>query len=95
MNIFKRLFKSKNKHSISQDQPSIGGYVFWHNRATDTILIGPFESVQKANLWYEEHGRPLGVSSVLTHIRYPANTYNGIWGLFPEEQFIDNLHYSL
>ena len=84
MNIFKKLFRPKNKNIILSDQPSIGCYVFMHNRATDTVLIGPFDTIADANNWYYEHGKRLGVSPVLTHTRYPSNTYNGIWGLMPD-----------
>lgn len=68
------------------DTPRLSGYVFWHNRATDVVLIGPFLSVNLAWDWWNQHGQNLGVSPVLTHLRQPAETYNSMWGLIPEDQ---------
>lgn len=88
----KKIFNSKSSHFYQQNYPelqnypSVGGYVFWHNRATDVVLIGPFATLDSAWKWYASYGEPLGVTCTLTHTRYPANTYNGIWGLMPEEQ---------
>ena len=87
MNIFKKLFKSKNKTITTPNHPTVGGYVFWHTRGNDVVLIGPFSTLDTARQWYDKDGERLGVSPVLTHTRYPANTYNAIWGLMPEEQF--------
>ena len=90
MNIFKKLFKLKNKTTSMPDYPTVGGYVFWHTRGNDVVLIGPFSTLDTAREWYDKDGERLGVSPILTHTRYPANTYNGIWGLMPEEQFDSN-----
>ena len=90
MNIFKKLFKLKNKIKTTSNCPTVGGYVFWHARGSDVVLIGPFPTLDTAREWYDKDGERLGVSPILTHTRYPANTYNGIWGLMPEEQFDSN-----
>lgn len=68
------------------DVPSKGGYVFWHNRGSDVVLIGPFPSITAARSWYNTYGVKLGVSPMLTDLRAPADTYNGLWGLYPEEE---------
>lgn len=66
------------------DSPKIDSYVFWHNRATDIVLIGPFATVDDAWVWWNEHGQHNGVSPALTHVRTPGTTYNSIWGLVSE-----------
>lgn len=81
-----KIFKSKSKDLSLLDYPTVGGYVFWHNRGNEVVLIGPFATLDSAWDWYKNHGERLGVHYALTHMRYPATTYNGIWGLMPEEQ---------
>jgi hypothetical protein len=65
--------------------PTVGGYIFWHARATDIVLFGPFRTLDDAWDWWEAHGNRLGVSPVLTHLRSPGVTYRGLWDLMPEE----------
>lgn len=65
--------------------PTVGGYVFWHTRGSDVVLIGPFATLEEADKWYDLHGQELGVHPALTHMRSPAVTYRGMWGLMPEE----------
>lgn len=89
INNIKSLF-IKSKTEPFQETPTVGGYVFWHTRGNDVVLIGPFTTLDTAREWYDKDGERLGVSPILTHTRYPANTYNGIWGLMPEEQFDSN-----
>lgn len=68
------------------DVPSKGGYVFWHSRDRDVVLIGPFPSLTAARAWYNSYGAKLGCSPMLTDLRAPADTYHGLWGLYPEEE---------
>lgn len=70
---------------MKRTNPTVGGYVFWHNRGMHPVLIGPFSSITSAWSWWEQHGEHLGVQPHLTHLRAPADNYNGIWGLMPEE----------
>lgn len=89
MSIFKKILRLKTKTITLPDYPTVGGYVFWHTRGNDVVLIGPFTTLDNAREWYDKDGERLGVSPHLTHTRYPANTYNAIWGLMKEEQYID------
>lgn len=86
MNIFKKLFKLKNKNQDTDlsDYPKVSSYIFWHQRSTDTVLIGPFYETNDAWDWWYTYGQHLGVAPVLTHLRHPGTTYNSIWGLLPE-----------
>lgn len=70
---------------MTRPNPTVGGYVFWHTRGHSPVLIGPFSSLVSAWAWWEQHGRRLGVQPNLTHMRAPADNYNAIWGLMPEE----------
>ena len=72
-------------NDIKRDIPQVGGYVFWHTRGNEVVLIGPFETLEEAGDWYDFHGQRLGVHAALTHMRAPATTYSGLWGLMPEE----------
>jgi hypothetical protein len=82
----RRWWKRSSSVYNETDTPTIGCYVFWHSRATDVVLIGPFRTLEDASAWWEAHGKRLGVHPMLTHLRSPAVTYNGLWGLMPEEE---------
>ena len=75
-----------NEGGPYNDVPSKGGYVFWHSRDRDVVLIGPFPSLTAARAWYNSYGAKLGCSPMLTDLRAPADTYHGLWGLYPEEE---------
>jgi len=80
-----KLLRRRKKRQKTETIPTIGGYVFWHTRGNEVVLIGSFATLDEAREWYSNHGNRLGVQPALTHMRFPADNYNALWGLMPEE----------
>lgn len=76
---------------MSEVESRIGGWVLYHSRQSDVVLIGPFSSFQDALSWWEQIGRDNGVSFNPTSLRFPTvnrdNSYSLLWGPLEEKDF--------
>lgn len=61
------------------DQPTVGGWIIIHGRATDTVYFGPFETLREVDEWMRNVGEDRGVRAVVIPLISPESNPANLW----------------
>ena len=61
----------------------IGGWVLWHNRTPDTVLFGPFPTLEDAGKWWDTEGKKRGVAWCPAPLVSPECPHSRCWNPAP------------
>lgn len=60
-------------------QPTVGGWIIVHTRATDRVFFGPFATLKEADQWMRDVGSRRGVAGSYIPLVSPASDPANIW----------------
>jgi len=61
------------------DQPTVGGWIITHSRATDTVYFGPFETLSEVDEWLRDVGLDRGVRPSVIPLISPGSNPANLW----------------